>query len=90
MSFSFACYELRVTSFYFPLQNTPSQTTIPNQPPPNQISPSFNSHYALQGNHQRPTKDPPFHNAPTNGTSTPNHTPIPTPKTTVCHIKKIT
>lgn len=72
MSFSFACYELRVTSFYF----SPPKNATPNHHPKSTLSksnlpllqlPLCNTRESPE-THQRPTKDPPFHNAPTNGT----------------------
>ena len=73
MSFSFACYELRVSI-------SPSKIRHPK--PPSQINPlqiksppPSTPTMQYQGitrdppeTHQRPTKDPPFHNASTNGT----------------------
>ena len=77
MSFSFACYELRVSISPSkirhpkpPFQINPLQIKSPpsaagsSPPPANHQRPTRDS----PETHQRPTRDPPFHNAPTNGT----------------------
>ena len=87
MAFSFACYELRVTSFYF----SPPKNATPNHHPKSTLSksnlpllqlPLCNTRESPE-THQRPTRDPPKTHPFTTPQPTAPHTkshPNPHPK----------